>query len=453
MVVVHGHELVILAAGDLVGDLLTVDDGRHAVFHVTAGLLSLIPDGLHTDVADADLAPVSAFTEPALPRLHVVEGLAPDPSDAATLVLLLLEDRLLHHQVRHVLGDDRLRMEAALLLPDLLQGGRGELEAYRLPALQHLHRDLSLPVLADDTVDDVEPRGDGDVLEGFGGEDRHLILPQVIDKVAVDGGGLHRKRTGPLVHDDAVAGEDLVPLFLGEIHVGGDELGVGLRLLAGGRTRLDLGDDGPEFRQHVLSRTDCGLRLRSLVSLVVETVAAVLEFARLHPSVGTVGDKGSPAVAEFPAHAAQVEAFLAARCPAEHASAGPEVHERTCDPAVFALTDPVAVKAHHDAPVGVACMDIVLRHVEILPHDGREGIVGLAVRGVRAPVRKGGQVLTRKGIGEKRGVVALYGEQHAVAALDETCLHAVAPECVLQLRSEAGIAAQCSGSGRHRIIF
>ena len=154
---------------------------------------------------------MSAFTEPALPRLHVVEGLAPDPSYAAALVLLLLEDSLLHHQVRHVLGDDRLRMEAALLLPDLLQGGRGEREAYRLPALQHLHRDLSLPVLADDTVDDVEPRGDGDVLEGFGGEDRHLILPQVIDKVAVDGGGLHRKRTGPLVHDDAVAGEDLVP--------------------------------------------------------------------------------------------------------------------------------------------------------------------------------------------------------------------------------------------------
>ena len=86
-------------------------------------------------------------------------------------------------------------------------------------------------------------------------------------------------------------------------------------------------------------------------------------------------------------------------------------------------------------------MNIVLRHVEILPHDGREGIVGLAVRGVRAPVRKGRQVLTRKGISEKRGVVALYGEQHAVAALDETCLHAVATECVLQLRSEAGIAA------------
>jgi hypothetical protein len=86
-------------------------------------------------------------------------------------------------------------------------------------------------------------------------------------------------------------------------------------------------------------------------------------------------------------------------------------------------------------------MDVILRHVEVLSHDRRERIVGLAVRGVRAPVRKGRQVLTRKGIGEKRGVVALYGEQHAVAALDETCLHAVAPECVLQLRSEAGIAA------------
>ena len=67
VVVVHGHELVILAAGDLVGDLLAVDDGRHAVFHVTAGLLRLVPDGLHPDVADADLTSVGPFAEPALP--------------------------------------------------------------------------------------------------------------------------------------------------------------------------------------------------------------------------------------------------------------------------------------------------------------------------------------------------------------------------------------------------
>ena len=47
----------------------------------------------------------------------------------------------------------------------------------------------------------------------------------------------------------------------------------------------------------------------------------------------------------------------------------------------------------------------------------------------------------------------LYGEKHVTVPLDETCLHAVSPERVLKLRSEAGIAAQCSGSGRHRIIF
>ena len=148
-------------------------------------------------------------------------------------------------------------MEAPFLLSDLLQGGRGEREADRLPALQHLLRDGALIILPDDAVDDIEPFLDGDVLQRSGGEDGHLVCPQVIDEVTVDGGGFNGKGTGPLVHDDAVAGEDLIPLFLGEVDIGSDEFGIGLGFFSGCRTCLNLGNDGPELLEYVLTGGGC----------------------------------------------------------------------------------------------------------------------------------------------------------------------------------------------------
>ena len=94
-------------------------------------------------------------------------------------------------------------------------------------------------------------------------------------------------------------------------------------------------------------------------------------------------------------------------------------------------------------------MDIILRQVEIIADDCREGIVSLPVGGVRASIRQGHQVLSGERIGEKRGVMPLYGEKHVTALLDETCLHAVSPKRVLQLRSEAVITADSVGSGWH----
>ena len=380
MIVVYGHKLVILAAGDLMGNLLAINDGCHAVFHVLSGLLLMVSDRLDSDVADTDLPAMGAFAEPALAGRHVIDGLTPDTADAKPLVLLFLEDRLLHDQIGHILGDDRLRTETALLQPDVLQRGGGEREPYRLPALQHLHRDLSLIVLPDDGIDDIKPRGNRYVLERSCCQGRQFVLPEVIDQVTVDGGGFHGERPGPFVHDDAVTGQNLVQLVLREIHVGGDELGVRLRLLGRCRTRLDLGNDVPEFNQHVLSGACAWLPLYGLASLVVEAVTAVLKLARLDPAVRTVGNEGSPAVSEFTAYTAQVVSFLGTRRPAEHATAGPQVHQRTGSPAVFPLADPVTVQAHRDAPVGVACVDVVLRQVEVPAHDHREGVVGLPVR-------------------------------------------------------------------------
>ena len=442
MIVVHSHELVILPAGDLVGDLLTVDDGGHPVLHVLAGRLFLVADRFDPNVSHADLAPVGSFAEPALAGFHAVEGFPVDTADAQPLVLLFLKHSLLHHEIGHVLGNDRLRMEAALLLTDVLQCGRGERESYRLPALQHLHRDLAHIVLPDDTVDDIEPCGDRMVFQRTGGQDRHLILPEVIDQVAVDGRGLHGQRPGPFVNDDAVPGQDLAELVLREIDVRGDELRVWLRLLGGDRTRLDLWNDVPEFHQHILTVTRRRLSPCSLVPLVVEPVAAVLKLARLDPPVGTVGDEWGSAITEFPADPAQVESLLLTWRPAEHPAPGPKVPERTCRPAVFSLADPVAVEPHDDTPVGVTSMDIVLRQIEVPAHDRREGFVGLPVRRVRSPVRECHQTLAGQGIGEERGVMSLHGQQHVAAASDETRLHAVAPERVLQFRGDSHIMAQ-----------
>ena len=442
VVVVHGHELVILAAGDLVGDLLAVDDSRHAVFHFFALILSGRSDRFNPDIPDTDLASVLSLPEPALAGFHAVERLAVDAADAAPLILLLLKRGLLHDQIEHVLGDDGLRMESALLLPDVLQRSRGERKSDRLAALQHLLRHLAFIITRDDSVDDIKPCGDRDLLEGPCGEGRQFILTQVIDQVTVYRCGFDGECSGALVHDDAVGGEHLVPLVLREIDVGGDHLRVRLRLLGGNWTGLDLVDDVPEFLQHILppGLSSC---LDRLASLIVETVSAVLQLAGLDASVGTVGNHRGPAVAEFPADAPQVESLLAAGCPAQHATPGPQIHERTHRPSVFSCTDTVAVKSHDNTAVCVAGMDVVLRQVEIFSDDSREGIVGFPVGRVRTPVLKRQKVLPGQGIGEKRGVMPLNGQQNVSSVLDEASLHAVAPERVLQLRCDAHVMAQC----------
>ena len=47
MVVIDGHELVVLLLGDLVRDGLSVDDGGHAIEGIALGILLLLPSVAH----------------------------------------------------------------------------------------------------------------------------------------------------------------------------------------------------------------------------------------------------------------------------------------------------------------------------------------------------------------------------------------------------------------------
>ena len=49
-------------------------------------------------------------------------------------------------------------------------------------------------------------------VDGSGGQDRQLVIPEVIDEVPVDGRGLDGERLCLFVDDDTVGGEDRLPL-------------------------------------------------------------------------------------------------------------------------------------------------------------------------------------------------------------------------------------------------
>ena len=70
MVVINGHELVVLLLVDLMGNGFSIDDSGHAVEGIALCVLLLfalfIADRLHLDVIHHDFTAMSAFTEPAL---------------------------------------------------------------------------------------------------------------------------------------------------------------------------------------------------------------------------------------------------------------------------------------------------------------------------------------------------------------------------------------------------
>ena len=68
MVVIDGHELVVLLLVDLMGNGFSIDDSGHAVEGIALCVLLLftlfIADRLHLDVIHHDFTAMSAFTEP-----------------------------------------------------------------------------------------------------------------------------------------------------------------------------------------------------------------------------------------------------------------------------------------------------------------------------------------------------------------------------------------------------
>ena len=233
-----------------------------------------------------------------------------------------------------------------------------------------------------------------------------------------------------------MACKDLVPFVLGEIDIGGDDLGIRLRGLRAARSRLDFRHDDLEIIQRIqlLRRTNLLASTARLVALVVEAVASALELARSHPSIRTLGDKGSPCVSELPAHAPQVEAVLGTWRPAEQAPVGPLIGIRVVGPSDITYTHTIAVQAGDDTPVGITRVYVILRHMEVTSDDRRKGVIRLPVGSVRSAVRECSKLSTGKRIAQKRGVVPLYGKPNPAFILKKTGLHTVAPERILELR-------------------
>ena len=229
-----------------------------------------------------------------------------------------------------------------------------------------------------------------------------------------------------------MACQHLLPFLVGEIDIGGDGFliwdsgcGRSLRLFDRGYHRL-------QFGKHVFLRHGCGV-----VALVIEAVAAGLQFSGLHAPVGAVRHHRCAGIVELSSDAAQVESLLHPRCPSQKRPAHHVVRRYgnaavRCDPAVFAHADAVAVKSHRHTPVGVAGMDKIFRHVEVCGDNARKCVVCLAVGGVGAPVGKGFQLFLCDGIVQQRGIMPLHEQGETVAACGHMSLHPVSEQDILQ---------------------
>ena len=82
MIIIDGHEFVILFLGYLMADTLAVDDGGHAeqgvAFLVFLNLALFVTDRLHLDVIDLYFSSVLAFAEPSLAFVYLVKAVAID---------------------------------------------------------------------------------------------------------------------------------------------------------------------------------------------------------------------------------------------------------------------------------------------------------------------------------------------------------------------------------------
>ena len=90
MIVINGHELLILLLGNLVGYGFPVDDSSHSVFGFSSILTVFFLDWLNLDVIDSDLSAMPSLTEPALIPVEFIKGITVDMGNS--LVFLFRSD-------------------------------------------------------------------------------------------------------------------------------------------------------------------------------------------------------------------------------------------------------------------------------------------------------------------------------------------------------------------------
>ena len=131
-----------------------------------------------------------------------------------------------------------------------------------------------------------------------------------------------------------------------------------------------------------------------------------MQFAGLHAPVGAFGYDGRPRKEQLAADPAKVEAQLVARCPAKERRG----HSHTPHAPVLADDDAVAVQPHSHTTVGIAGMDEVLGHIEVLAHDAREHVVGFLVGRIGSPVRECQHLTFAYRIDQQRRIMPLHNQ-------------------------------------------
>ena len=274
-------------------------------------------------------------------------------------------------------------------------------------------------------------------LDGVGGQDGRFFFRQVIDHIGGHLFGLYGQGPCLLIDDKTVGGKTLLPFLVGKIDRRSNQLLVGTGRFCTARTADYRRDDRLQVLQDI--GLSCGLYRLPVLVLVIKSVAARLQFARLHAPVPPFRDNGWSRIEQLSADPPQMETPLVAWRPTEERRR----HTQPSHTSVFAHTDTVAVQSHSDTAVGVTGMDEVLGHIKVFPYNAREHVVGFLVGRVCPPVRQGQHLTLGKVVGQQRRVVALYHEPVDRAVTDHVGLHTVTPQYVLHF----GLQVHHSGVG------
>ena len=182
-----------------------------------------------------------------------------------------------------------------------------------LLAVEHIHRHLIRKVVLDHIIDDVKTCLNGDFLDAVAVELLQLFIREVIDKVLLGSSRLDGEGLLLRVNDNAVTVETFTELLICEIHLTRNKFIVRLGWLDWSGLDLYGFDDRLEVCQHVLRR----LLNLSLLTFVIEAIGSVLEFARLHAAIRTVGNHWRTLHEQGSTDSAHVPAFLLTGSPAK----------------------------------------------------------------------------------------------------------------------------------------
>ena len=197
MVVINGHELVILLLGDFVAHGFAVYDGGHAVLALSFG-------GFYPYLVHGHLPSMPALSEPALVRVDVGE-----------VVTVHHHRSLWQYPFFRLYGQafiDILPLPALLYLPHLgklavqvFLERRMQFDGNHLVTIQHVHCDRCGKILLDDAINDFQPFFHRHILCRVVSQSCQFLVFQVILQIGRDGGRLYGQRLALGIYEYAVA--------------------------------------------------------------------------------------------------------------------------------------------------------------------------------------------------------------------------------------------------------